>query len=62
MPREAKRKAFGLVVVTFPISMVLVNGMWLRGTLAVVGIALLGFLALLPTTPSEPDSGGDPEE
>ncbi len=49
VPREAKRKAYGLVVVTFALSIGLVDATWLRGLLAGVGIALIGFLAWLPT-------------
>ena len=51
VPREAKRKAYGLVIVTFALSIVLVDVTWLRGVLAGLGIALIGFLAWLPSTP-----------
>ena len=51
VPREAKRKAYGLVIVTFALSIVLVGGTWLRVTLGAVGLALIGLLAWLPTTP-----------
>lgn len=50
IPREAKLKAYGLVVVTFGISLALVDANGLRGMLVVIGLALLGFLAWLPTT------------
>ncbi len=59
VPRDAKRKAYGLVVVTFAVSVAVVDGTWLKGVLAGLGIALLGFLAWLPTTPvrDAPDPG-----
>jgi len=50
VPRDAKRKAYGLVVVTFALSIWLVDRIWLRWTLAGLGLALLAFLAWLPTT------------
>jgi len=50
VPRDAKRKAYGLVVVTFAISIALVEANWLRGVLAGLGVALLAFLAWIPTT------------
>jgi hypothetical protein len=50
VPREAKRKAYGLVVLTFAVSIALVHATWLRMTLAGIGVALIAFLALLPTT------------
>jgi len=57
VPREAKRKAYGLVVVTFLLSIVLVDGVWLRVALALFGVALIVFLVWLPTTrrDQEPD-------
>ncbi len=59
VPREAKRKAYGLVVVTFALSIAIVDATWLRGTLLGVGVALVLFLAWLPTTvpEDEPDPG-----
>lgn len=59
IPREAKRKAFGLVVVSFALSIALVDAMWLRGTLAALAVALVGFLAWLPTTETDQDPGRD---
>jgi uncharacterized membrane protein YbaN (DUF454 family) len=59
VPLPAKRKAYGLVVVTFTLSIVLVDVSWLRIALALLGAALLGFLAWLPTT--ERDSGAGPQ-
>ncbi len=53
VPREAKRKAYGLVALTFGVSIYLVDATWLRATLAALGIGLLLFLAWLPTTPRE---------
>jgi uncharacterized membrane protein YbaN (DUF454 family) len=50
VPREAKRKAHVLVVLMFALSIALVDATWLRGVLAGVGVALIGFLAWLPTT------------
>lgn len=57
VPREAKRKAYGLVAVTFALSIALVDAMWLRGLLLSAGLALIGLLAWLPTT-----RGGDIDE
>ena len=54
VPREAKRKAYSVVVVTFALSIALVDSTWLRGTLGAVGIALISFLAWLPTTRDGP--------
>ena len=61
VPREAKRKAFSVVVVTFALSIALVDSTWLRGTLGAVGIALISFLAWLPTTPRGHEIGRDPD-
>ena len=57
VPLEAKRKAYGLVVLTFVVSIAVVDGAWRRVALAGVGLALLLFLAWLPTTTR--GSGGD---
>jgi hypothetical protein len=54
VPGEAKRKAYGLVVVTFALSIWLVDALWLRGLLAGLGVALIVFLAWLPTSASPP--------
>jgi len=56
VPREAKRKAYGLVVVTFVLSIALVDAWWQRATLAGIGIALVGFLAWLPTSPRKDEA------
>jgi uncharacterized membrane protein YbaN (DUF454 family) len=53
IPPEAKRKAYGLVVVTFGLSIHLVDRAGLRVLLALLGLALLAFLAWLPTKPRE---------
>ena len=50
VPPDAKLKAYGLVVVSFAISIALVEATWLRGVLAGLGIGLLVFLVWLPTT------------
>ena len=50
IPREAKRKAYGLVTISFALSIALVDVTWLRWTLGALGIALISFLARLPTT------------
>ena len=50
VPRAAKRKAYGLVVLTFSVSIALVGATWLRLTLAGLGIALIVLLAWLPTS------------
>ena len=59
VPREAKRKAYGLVVVMFALSIALVGATWLRVMLAGVGITLIGFLAWLPTTARDDELGGE---
>jgi hypothetical protein len=51
VPRDAKRKAYGLVVLTFAVSIAVSEATWVRVTLACLGLALIGFLAWLPTTP-----------
>ena len=51
MPREAKRKAYGLVVLSFGLSVALVDGAGLRWGLAGLGLGLLAFLAWLPVSP-----------
>ena len=61
VPREAKRKAYGLVIVAFALSIALVDATWLRGTLGAVGIALISIVAWLPTTPRGHDIGCDPD-
>ena len=59
IPREAKRKAYGLVVVTFTLSIALADVTWLRAALGAIGVALIGFLAWLPTTPVDHEIGRD---
>jgi len=56
IPARAKRRAYGLVVVTFAVSIVLVDGTLLRVGLAALGLGLLGFLAALRTG-AEPGDG-----
>lgn len=51
IPRAAKRKAYGLVVVTFAVSIALLDATWLRVALALLGVGLITFLARLPTAP-----------
>ncbi len=51
VPRDAKRKAYGLVVLTFALSIWSVDATWLRATLAGLGLGVVGFLAWLPTSP-----------
>ena len=50
VPPEAKRKAYGLVVLSFGFSLYMVEAWWLRGLLVVIGLALLRFLVSLPAT------------
>ena len=50
IPPEAKRKAYGAVVVTFALSIFLVEVTWLRWTLLSVCVALLALLRLWPST------------
>ena len=61
VPRDAKRKAYGLVVLTFAVSIALVTATWLRLTLAGLGIGLIAFLAWLPTTSSGAEEQHRPE-
>jgi len=51
VPRDAKRKAYGLVCVTFAISIYVVDRTALRILLASIGIGLIVFLMWLPTGP-----------
>jgi len=55
IPREAKLKAYGLVTLSFTLSILLIDAMWLRAMLVVVGTTLIVFLAWLPVTPEEQD-------
>jgi hypothetical protein len=57
VPREAKRKAYGMVVVTFAVSIAVVDATWLRGMLAGLGIGLIVFLAWLPATARDEETG-----
>jgi uncharacterized membrane protein YbaN (DUF454 family) len=50
IPNQAKVKAYVLVVATFGVSIALVEETWQRGLLAGLGLALLVFLARLPTS------------
>ncbi|MFT5049518.1 MAG: uncharacterized membrane protein YbaN (DUF454 family) [Chlamydiales bacterium] len=56
IPPEARRKAYGLLAVTFAISIVLVGGLWLRLMLAAIGGGLVVFLASLPTAAPDAQS------
>ncbi len=60
VPREAKLKAYGMVVVTFAVSIAVVDATWLRGMLAGLGIGLIVFLAWLPTTTRDEETGRPP--
>lgn len=62
VPREAKRKAYGTVLVTFAISIALVGAPWLRIMLAGIGIGLIVFLAWLPTTTAEEEESAQPPD
>jgi len=50
VPLTAKRKAYGLVVLSFGLSIWFAHTVWLRVTLTVVGLAITAFLAWLPVT------------
>jgi len=49
-PASAKRKACGLTAPSFPLSILLLDTLWLRITLAVIGLGLIALLRWLPTT------------
>jgi uncharacterized membrane protein YbaN (DUF454 family) len=49
VPPGAKKRAWLLVVVTFSVSILTVEGLWLRCLLAALGIGVLTFLARLRT-------------
>lgn len=53
IPMEAKRKAYGLILVTFGVSIFVVGATALRIMLVVIALALCALLAWLPTTESE---------
>ena len=50
VPREAKRKAYGLVILSFSLSAALTGSTQLRVVLVLVGAGLIVLLACLPTT------------
>lgn len=50
VPRTAKRKAYGLVVVSFGLSIWFIDAGWLRLALGFIALGLLVFLARLQTT------------
>jgi len=58
IPASAKRKAYGLIALSFPLSILLASALWLRITLAVIGLGLILLLRWLPTT-RERDSETD---
>jgi len=58
VPREAKRKAYGLILLTFSLSIWLVEAAWLRWTLVGIGLALVVFLMSLRTTENGRDTAG----
>lgn len=58
IPREARRKACGMVVLTFALSIALVDSMELRLMLGAVGGCLLLILSRLPTAPPDAEAGG----
>jgi len=62
VPRAAKRKAYGLVLATFALSILLVRGTTPRVGLAILGLSLLVFLRWLPTTAPRPSSAAAPPE
>jgi uncharacterized protein len=51
VPLTAKRKAYGLVVLSFGLSIWIVDAGWLRLALGFIALGLLVFLARLRTTP-----------
>ncbi|MDF1800629.1 MAG: YbaN family protein [Planctomycetota bacterium] len=63
IPSRAKRKAFGLIALTFGYSIWAVEAAGLRALLAVLGLALTAFLASRPTTaePRASDPGSLPQ-
>jgi len=62
VPRDAKREACGVVVVTLALSIALVGSTWLRAALGAVGIALISFLARIPTPRRGRETGRDPDQ
>ena len=59
IPRAAKRKAYGLMVASFALSIYFVDRAPLRVFLLVLGLALVVFLARLPTTAVSAGDAGD---
>ena len=53
IPLKAKRKAYGLVVVSFGLSIALVQALWLRLMLLGIGLGLLVFLRSLRASGTE---------
>jgi uncharacterized membrane protein YbaN (DUF454 family) len=53
VPVAAKRKAYGLIVLSFGLSIVFVGVVWLRWTLLGIGLAVATLIARLPSTPKD---------
>ncbi len=53
VPPDAKRKAYAMVLLSFAVSIWLIELTWLRYTLVAIGLTLIAFLTRLPTTTFE---------
>ena len=65
LPAGMKTRALVLVVVTFAVSIVLIDSLFVRGVLVVIAAILLTFLYRIPATQPEPTSvtvGAPPRE
>jgi uncharacterized membrane protein YbaN (DUF454 family) len=60
MPRKAKRVAYGLMLLSFGSSMLMMQSNWHRLMLAVVGLILLFFLWRVPVREIAPDAPNTP--
>jgi len=58
IPRAVKRKAIGLVAVSFAISIYIFDEIWMRVMHACLGVAVIAFIACLPTSKED----GEAEE
>jgi len=62
VPTEAKRKAYGLIIVMFGISVILVELLWLRVTLVVLACVVIAVVAALPAEGASSELAADQDE
>lgn len=57
MPRRAKRAAYGLMLLSFGTSILIMDSPWHRGMLAALGLTLAFFLWRIPVREPDEDTG-----